>query len=416
MKGRIVLLLAAASLTMGAVVVQPAVPIGISAGERASSVAVLNDLAGAVGSGDAAVSATANRIVLRDALRAAPADVARWWSELPARTAAALQRDAPGVIGNLDGLPYSVRDVANRSALQRTVVLLGDQLTNDPGRGAALALSARLTALRQVQTALERPEGGPARFLVSLDPVHASRAAVAIGDPDLATYVDFLVPGMFFSVRDQIVDWTDTAADLQAEQTGWLQRLHGAGQAAVISWIGYATPDAVSVLGIGDAEDGARRIADAVRGVTAARPGNIPFVAITAHSYGGTAALLALQSHAMRVDALAMVGVPGSPAAHASQLDVPAGQVYAGRDAWDPVARSSYFGVSPTDQTFGSVALGTGSGVDPITDVRLNSAVGHNGYFAPGSQSLRNLALIGIGEGALVTEDGDEGTLAFAAP
>lgn len=414
MKGRVVLLLAAASLTMGAVVVQPAVPIGISAAERAGSVAVLQNLAGTVRSGGAAVSVVANRIAVRDTLRAAPADVARWWSALPARTAATLQRDAPRVIGNLDGLPYSVRDAANRTALQRTVSSIGHELTNNPGRGAARVLAARLTALQQVQTALRQSAGGPARFLVSLDPLHASRAAVSIGDPDRAGYVDFLVPGMFFSVRDQIVDWTDTAAQLQAEQAGWLRRLHAPGQAAVISWIGYTTPDAVSVLGIGDAQDGARRLADAVAGIAAARTGASPFVGVTAHSYGATAALLALQSDAMRVDALAMVGVPGSPATRASQLNVTAGQVYAGRDAWDPVARSSYFGVSPTDQTFGSISLGTGSGVDPVTDQRLTSAVGHNGYFAPGTQSLRNLALIGIDRGDLVTRDGGQGMLVLA--
>lgn len=415
MKGRVVLLLAAASLTMGAVVVQPAAPIRISATERVGAVAVLQDLAGSVRSGAAAVSAAASRIVAHAALRPAPADVARWWSALPAATATALVRDAPAVVGNLDGMPYAVRDAANRAALQHEVAAIGEQLTNGAGRGAALSLSARLTALQQVQVALRQPAGGPARFLVSLDPVHASRAAVSIGDPDRAAYVDFLVPGMFFSVRDQIVDWTDTAADLQSEQAGWLRRLHGDGQAAVISWIGYTTPDAVSVLGIGDAQDGARRLADAVSGVKAARTGAAPFVGVTAHSYGGTAALLALQSHAMRVDALAMVGVPGSPATRASELSVTAGQVYAGRDAWDPIARSSYFGVSPTDATFGSVTLGTGGGVDPVTDSHLTAAVGHNGYFAAGTQSLRNLALIGIGHGDLVTRDAGHDALVLAA-
>lgn len=415
MRARIVVLLAAASMTMGAIVVQPTAQIRLTVDERTASASALHTLSDTVRLGAPAVTSAARALVARGTLRAAPRDVARWWSSLSAGTTAALQRDAPDLVGNLEGLPYAVRDAANRAALQRAVESIDTQFATTPGRGVAQALAARLTALLQVQVALRQSPGGPARLLVSLDTEHAARAAVSIGDPDRAKYVNFLVPGMFFSVQDQIVDWTNTAADLQAEQSDWLQRLHGTGQAAVISWIGYTTPDAASVLGLGDAQDGARRLADAVDGLRAATAGKPPFVDITAHSYGGTATLIALQSHAMRVDALAMVGVPGSPAARASDLSVTAGQVYAGRDAWDPIARSSYFGVSPTDQAFGSVSLGTGGGVDPATDAHLQPAVGHNGYLAPGTQSLRNLALVGIDRGDLVTRDSGDGALVLAA-
>jgi hypothetical protein len=54
--------------------------------------------------------------------------------------------------------------------------------------------------------------------------------------------------------------------------------------------------------------------------------------------------------------------------------------------------------------------------VDPITRGTLGPAVGHNGYFAPGSEAMRNLALVGIGRGGDVTAGTDRtsGTLALA--
>ena len=39
-----------------------------------------------------------------------------------------------------------------------------------------------------------------------------------------------------------------------------------------------------------------------------------------------------------------------------------------------------------------------------MTGEALAGAVSHNDYFSPGGSSLRNLALIGIGEGAHVTD------------
>ena len=42
--------------------------------------------------------------------------------------------------------------------------------------------------------------------------------------------------------------------------------------------------------------------------------------------------------------------------------------------------------------------------VDVITSRVLASSLGHNEYFSPGTESMRNLALIGIDKGELVTD------------
>jgi pimeloyl-ACP methyl ester carboxylesterase len=221
---------------------------------------------------------------------------------------------------------------------------------------------------------------------------------------------------MYFTVADQMVDWTDTAAAIQAEQQHWLRHFRDGRSSAVVSWIGYRTPNVFSVASFGVAQVGAARLTDAVNGLKAARADSRPYTAVLAHSYGATAALLALQAHAFSVDALAMVGAPGSPAQSVRQLSVPAQDVFVGQAVWDGVATSGFFGSDPAAPSYGATPLGTSGGVDPLTHLRLGPAVGHNGYFAPGSEAMRNLALVGIGRGGDVTAGTDRtsGTLALA--
>jgi pimeloyl-ACP methyl ester carboxylesterase len=137
---------------------------------------------------------------------------------------------------------------------------------------------------------------------------------------------------------------------------------------------------------------------------------------VQAHSYGATAALLALKAHAFSVDALALVGAAGSPAGSVHELAVPAGDVFVGEAVWDGVATSGFFGSDPAAPAYGAVRLGTAGGRDPVSGAALRPAVGHNGYFTPGSESMRNLALVGIGRGNEVTSGVSlaSGTLALA--
>ncbi len=400
--------LLAAGLTMGAVSA-PATPDVVAVPHRAAAAAALADLATAAWAGPSAVSRTAASSVLT-ATAADPRDAAAWWRGLDPSQRSAVLAGAPSIAGELDGLPFPVRDAANRAVLQRSIAA-AKAASAAAGRGLGLLLTRRLAALDAVQRSLVATTGA-ARYLVDLDVEGdgVPRAAVAVGDPQTAASVDVLVPGMYFTVADQMVDWTTDAANIQAEQTALLARLGGAGTASVISWIGYRTPDILTVLGLGPAEEGAERLTNAVNGIAAARGGARPFVGLIAHSYGSTAAILALQAHSMRPDALALVGAPGSTASDAGALDVPAGSVFVGEAPLDGIATTGYFGSDPTQRSWGAVPLGTTGGVDPITGTRLTAAVGHNGYFAQGTESLRNLALIGIGRGGDVTDGTSAGS------
>ncbi|MDH2442704.1 alpha/beta hydrolase [Amnibacterium sp. CER49] len=408
MAGRVLALLVAASLTMGAVAAPPAVPTALVAPDRRAADEAVADLTSAVTRGDADRARIDLDARVLAATEPAPARTARWWHGLPAEARTRLLRVAPQVIGNLEGVPYDTRDTANRSALAAGLADAQRQQSQGTGRGEGVVLAQRLAALEQVAAALEAPPGGPRRELVTLD-VSGGRAAVAVGDLATAEAVDFLVPGMYFTVADQIVDWTDTAAALQAQQHALAPRLRS-GTSAVVAWIGYRTPDVFGVLSFGAARDGALRLADAVNGLNTVRGGDRPYLAVLAHSYGATAALLALQAHLFSADALAMIGAPGSPAQSVKQLAVRSGQVYVGHAVWDGVATSGFFGSDPASPGYGAVPLGTAGGRDPLTGARLTSAVGHMGYFAPTSEAMRNLALVGVDRGDRVTSDASTGT------
>ena len=157
---------------------------------------------------------------------------------------------------------------------------------------------------------------------------------------------------------------------------------------AVIAWADYTAPSGLGMdaaTGI-RAEDGAVRLQRA--GTGAARP---PQVALFCHSYGSVVCGVAAHSLPDRVADIAVAGSPGMRAEKAAQLHTSA-RVWAMRDSDDWIEDVPHLEVG-----------GLGHGADPMSpDVRRAGAVGrgaegHAGYFAPGTDSLRNFAEIGIG-------------------
>jgi hypothetical protein len=284
------------------------------------------------------------------------------------------------------------------------------------GKGAAGAIVERLKMLEKIDASLAQTADGPDRSLIMLDTVMPGRAAVALGDLDTADYVSILVPGALLSVREHMAEWTKVTADIYDEQTAWEDRFRRDSTVATVSWIGYRTPDVTNVAGLELAEEGASFLSGTVNGLKTLREGDEPYVSVFAHSYGATAATLALDRGDMSVDALAMIGSPGGVADRADELAVPAGHVWVGEAAWDPVVHTGFFGVDPGSPAFGAKTMSVGGGVDPATGAVLTASVGHDWYLEPGTESLRNLSLIGIGQGDMVTDgtaDDSQKTLAL---
>lgn len=332
----------------------------------------------------------------------AAADVAAWWAGAPATGRGILRTLAPELVGNLEGVPYRARDLANREVLSDAERQLDARLESAlVGRAERDELVGRRHMLDEIEKALLAGDG---RRLVGLDVTGEGRAIISVGDIAEADYVSYLVPGMFFGVDAQIEAWTATAQDVVDAQQERLDALHPErhATAAAVAWIGYTTPSLVNVASMELAREGRDALTASLQGLRASRGDHQPYLSVLAHSYGSTAALLSLAEDDVSVDALAVVGSPGSPARSVSELHVTGGNVWVGAAEWDPIPASGVFGSQPASRAYGAHLFSVAGGVDPLTGARLGGAVTHNDYFAPGGMSLRNLALIGIGEDSAV--------------
>jgi hypothetical protein len=81
--------------------------------------------------------------------------------------------------------------------------------------------------------------------------------------------------------------------------------------------------------------------------------------------------------------------------------------VYVGEADWDPAVNSAFFGSDPGAASYGAHKLGVSGARDRVTGRWLEGSIGHNAYFAPGSESLHNMALISTDNAKLAT-DGSE--------
>ena len=331
-------------------------------------------------------------------------DVTSWWTMLDLEQRTSLRAATPQLVGNLDGISFSARDLANRTVLGATMVELENTIES-PTTGRAVAENARqqLNMLQSISAALT-VDGEQRRTLMTLDVTGQGRAAIVMGDLRTADYVTYLVPGMFFTIDGQMTYWSDAAARLGTQQLDWLAHFGDTrSTVATVAWIGYHTPNLTNVGSLDNAVEGMASLAGAVEGLQSIRSNDEPHVTVIAHSYGSTAALMALTEDDFEIDALALVGSPGSPAQSVSELHVRDGNVYVGEAEWDPVPNSAFFGSDPGSERYGAKSFGTNGGIDAVTGETLLRSFFHIEYFSPGTESLRNLALIGIGHGSSVS-------------
>lgn len=253
------------------------------------------------------------------------ATVKAWWGRLGADQQQALVRNASGVVGNLNGVPYGVRDEANR-------VLLKDLLADDE-----IAQSTKDTLLKIREAASFVADEEDPKFVLSLDTSNIKlndgsdyndvMTAVAVGDVDTAEKTTMIVPGMNNNA-DSIKDLVDTASSVYDEQVRFGRHPH-----AAIAWIGYESPqlsqtidlnpvdnftlNSESVLRPDKAYRGGPALADFYDGLNVTKSANTdipaqgagptdayndPFVSLTAHSYGTTTAAVAMTQSRTKVD------------------------------------------------------------------------------------------------------------------
>ncbi|MFG2426789.1 alpha/beta hydrolase [Streptomyces sp. NPDC048590] len=310
--------------------------------------------------------------------------LAHFFATLTAGQQVALADKYPLVVGNLNGAPVTLRYRANRHALAQAKTVeeqrtLDTRLSPDGRREAASRLH-RFGSLLKGD-----------RQILSFDPSGRGRAAEVFGDLDRADRVSVVVPG----VDTNLLTLERSGVKENAAPVGMARSLYGAersarpgSRTAVIAWADYTAPAGIgmdAVLG-GLAEQGAVRLNHLLE----ALPGRSD-VSLFCHSYGSVLCGVAARGLPDRVSDIAVAGSPGMRADNADALHTRA-RVWAMRDSDDWIADVPNMAVG-----------GLGHGADPVDPafgariVSANGAVGHSGYFEPGTESLSNFAAIGVG-------------------
>jgi Alpha/beta hydrolase len=297
-----------------------------------------------------------------------PAAVAAWWAGLTPVQRIGLLANDPALIGGLAGIPPAERDQANRRRLAQEQARLQieraavaaelarlradsswlDRLTPGWNRHED-ALLARLATLdRQLaqaaglQTALAQVVGEPRNrlhpgdvYLLGFDPRGDGKAAIALGDPTRASAIGVVVPGMDNTLANIDNPLSDAAnlrhtSDVRAGPAV-------TDRTSVVAWLGYDAPN-ITQVGFDDkAQAGAPELVGFVDDLRAAHTGaQPPRVTVLAHSYGTLVTGLAARQ-GLAADAITLAGSPGVGAAHATELGLPAGHVWASRTPDDPV-------------------------------------------------------------------------------
>ncbi|MFJ2741184.1 alpha/beta hydrolase [Streptomyces sp. NPDC087440] len=312
-----------------------------------------------------------------------PTSVAHFFDGLAPERRTALARKHPLVVGNLNGAPVPLRYSANRYALATArdteAARVHDNRLSRAGKADADRRMHRFAALLRDK-----------RQVLAFDPDGGGRVAEVFGNLERAERISVVVPG----VDTNVVNFERTflrysspvgmATSLYDEE----RKADPDTKVAVIAWADYTAPAGLGMDAMvgAPAEAGARRLV-ALAGVL---PGRAP-VALFCHSYGSVVCGLAARELPDRVTDIAVSGSPGMRADTAADLGSDA-RVWAMRDADDWIADVPHLELG-----------GLGHGSDPVSPefgarvLSARTAVGHTGYFVPGTDSIGNFARIGVG-------------------
>ena len=266
------------------------------------------------------------------------------------------------------------------------------------------------------------------------------RAAISLGDVATAAHVSVIAPGMTSQVPGYLGTEVDDAAALFGAR-----HATGKGDDAVIAYVGYDAPgttDPNAALTI-KAQVGGKRLTGDIAGIRAMQDTRAP-ITLIGHSYGSTTAAYAVATDHADVDAVVLIGSPGAgPAKTAADFGLPPGRVFVGAASGDPVTTEVQQEGDPrqaggllqrsANHVDGSGLLGGALDLTPLpltmsgfkgfslgadpaaakfgasrfhAEARNKNTFdfdNHSEYFAPGSESLSNIAAIVGGNYGQVT-------------
>jgi len=373
-----------------------------------------------------------------------------WWSGLSQSQRNALLISDPDLVGNTNGIPTGDRDEANRSGVQRDIEYLlglqasGEDLSASEQRWLDNAQSIEKAAQ---QVSDSKWEGlGVNAFVMAYQP-HAfggdGIAAVAYGDPDTADHTAVYVPGIMQD-GTYIDENGSQALNLYEETVNSMLSEDPPREGAVstIAWIGYDSPnfnpesmwpwdlgdsagDVSHTVTEANAEAGGVALSQFVDGLNSTHTdGDQPHLTVIGHSYGSTTSAYAAAG-GMDADSLVLIGSPGASEGvhHASDLNMPAGQVFVGAADNDPVSwlggedgvlpgsgdDSLGLGQDPAQNDFGATVFAVDDGEEfhgPGGLVDTGFKQNHVNYFDDTNPALANMADVVSGNAGAVVDTG----------
>jgi len=328
-----------------------------------------------------------------------PSQNAAWWNSLPEERKKFLIDHCPDDIRHLDGLPAAARDQANRNALEGYVDANGKKhqgalkdaeqaleqaqlaydiadkkQANNKADGYVAAAKAdaqieleRAKAAYEDLKAIREQTANDVRASKGLAPAylldfnydkdyHRTTAIVSSGNPDTATHVSTLVPGIGTNVRGDLAKYVAANDRLRA------QTAHAGvdpNNVATISYLGYVAPkndglNNIQAADIGYANRAAPGLARFEEGLRAnAEANHHKFTnTLVTHSYaqrrGGKAAPRRAPGTVAR---LILSGSPGGGVQSIDEYNVPREHVYESSipegDAVQGVGPDQYYGKNP---------------------------------------------------------------------
>lgn len=317
---------------------------------------------------------------------ASPTDVRRFVDRLTTDQRAALVRLAPLAVGNLDGIPVTMRYAANALTIASAQVDTPTRVAKAPAVQAAFVQTTTSSGSNP------KASPPPGRTL-AYDPRGDGRVIQVLGDLETAKHIAVLVPGSSWRL-DNTLRWPPGSRLTPLENAVTLANQLGP-TAAVVVWLGYDAPERVDLAAIGSARavPGAAALRRFLAGL---RPVTLAHITLLCHSYGTVVCGRAVAAGA-KVDDLVAIASPGLDVNRARQLPA-AARVWAVRTPDDPIQ------ITPPVRIFG---LGHGTApIDPAFGARVfrtGTARGHDGYFTPGTESLANIVRIVLGRPSEVT-------------
>lgn len=382
-----------------------------------------------------------------------PSQNAAWWNSLNEKQRRHLIDHCPDEIRHLDGLPAAARDQANRNALKGYVDANGDKHKGalEEARGALKTAQDKSASEEEIEQLKEKVadleaieletdndfrehSGLTPTYLLDFDydeKYHRTTAIVSSGDPDTASYVSTLVPGIGTNVRGDLGDYIKRNENLRAQTA---EAGTDPSDVATISYLGYVAPKndfghLYQAADIGYADRAAPDLARFEEGLRASGKANGHSFTNTVigHSYGSTTAGKAMTQVAEgTVDNFIMCGSPGAGAESIDQYNVPKGHVYESSvpegDAVQGLGPDDTYGTNPkklpgithlsgdTTEAKGywtfADSLKRTKGIEPFLDidVALNSLTNHMSYLDKDTRAFQDFANI-IGGGKQTTDE-----------